>query len=535
MNGAWTRYFKILRPRLGPYYSRLSLALGLVLEDIVKEAWVLALSNQVKSFISTHHGQEVESRGGAVICWLGMLLKDLRLASQVSLRRTHKFFNTLEWFSPSNLHMDHHPPASQHDTDLLPHIKQLTLIQWGMIIWQNLQNLLLFYLSIIYIILDRCGLMSARGTGQYVVEKELEQISSTWKSEDASDDNLDAAIQTLLGKYKEGSAIWHDVPWVNAWEMHKEILHGGLSRLNGKLIPHSTEPTINCNSKKLSISAFQDYITTRIELHARLVEWAYLGSATRVQAELKQKMAEIWKIIRDDVRALPSIPTPFVGPSPPPDSGPLLAGSQQQELPFVLASDSTDTVAPSVLDSSPGSSSPPVIPSTEPRPPPGAGSPGRWAPWIPDSRQHSTDSLANWEAKVKAKVDWSESSYRLPNNEIVHKVVPYLTCIKCHALPSPNHDIHPLAFDFQGLDHMNITSESLTQQWANKHPNYELVGYWPNVELEAGRQIVSILVCYRLNHLPITDCFGEGRSLKAARTQAAEKLLRSGHCMIRLA
>ncbi|CAE6465784.1 unnamed protein product [Rhizoctonia solani] len=158
--------------------------------------------------------------------------------------------------------------------------------------------------------------------------------------------------------------------------------------------------------------------------------------------------------------------------------------------------------------------------------------PGRWATWIPDSRQHSTDALAHWEAKVKAKVDWHETSYRLSNNEIIHHVVPYLTCVKCHALPDPNHDAYPLAFDFQGWDHLTITSESVTQQWANTHPAYELVGYWPSVGWEAGRQIVSILVCYKLNYLPITGCFGEGRSLKAAKAQAAEKLLKSGHCMI---
>ncbi|KAJ1307700.1 hypothetical protein OPQ81_001789 [Rhizoctonia solani] len=159
---------------------------------------------------------------------------------------------------------------------------------------------------------------------------------------------------------------------------------------------------------------------------------------------------------------------------------------------------------------------------------------GRWATWIPDSRQHSTDALANWEARVKAKVDWHDTSYRLPKNEIVHRVIPYLTCVKCHALPSPNHDAYPLAFDFQDWDHLDITSKSVVQQWANKHPAYELVGYRPSIGWEAGRQIVSILVCYKLNYLPIADCFGEGRSLKAAKAQAAEKLLKSGHCMVHI-
>ncbi|KAF8699359.1 hypothetical protein RHS03_07392, partial [Rhizoctonia solani] len=50
---------------------------------------------------------------------------------------------------------------------------------------------------------------------------------------------------------------------------------------------------------------------------------------------------------------------------------------------------------------------------------------GRWETWNPDSRQHPTDALAKWETKTKAKVDWQESSYRRPKNEIIHKVVPY--------------------------------------------------------------------------------------------------------------
>ncbi|CAE6461316.1 unnamed protein product [Rhizoctonia solani] len=160
--------------------------------------------------------------------------------------------------------------------------------------------------------------------------------------------------------------------------------------------------------------------------------------------------------------------------------------------------------------------------------------PGHWDTWKLEPMQHSTDALANWEAKVKAKVDWIESSDRRSNNEIKHTVIPYLTCAKCHALPDPRHDAYPLTFDFVNQNHMSIMSEQVTRQWVDRHPAYELVGYWPRVGWDAGRQIVSILVCYRLNYLPITDCFGEGRSLKAAKAQAAEKLLKSGHCMVHL-
>jgi phospholipase C len=49
----------------------------------------------------------------------------------------------------------------------------------------------------------------------------------------------------------------------------------------------------------------------------------------------------------------------------------------------------------------------------------------RWAIWISDPKQHSTDTLAKWEAKAKAKVDWVGTEYRLSKNEVVHEVVPY--------------------------------------------------------------------------------------------------------------
>ncbi|CAE6460832.1 unnamed protein product [Rhizoctonia solani] len=120
--------------------------------------------------------------------------------------------------------------------------------------------------------------------------------------------------------------------------------------------------------------------------------------------------------------------------------------------------------------------------------------PGRWDTWKLEPTQHSTDALANWEAKVKAKVDWIESSDRRSNNEIKHTVIPYLTCAKCHALPDPRHDAYPLTFDFVNENHMSIMSEQVTRQWVDRHPAYELVGYWPRVGLDAaGRQIVSIL------------------------------------------
>ncbi|KDN48806.1 hypothetical protein RSAG8_02793, partial [Rhizoctonia solani AG-8 WAC10335] len=58
----------------------------------------------------------------------------------------------------------------------------------------------------------------------------------------------------------------------------------------------------------------------------------------------------------------------------------------------------------------------------------------RWVIWRPQPGQGTSDALANWAAKARAKVEWETTLIRQADNTVIHAVVPKLTCVKCHPL-----------------------------------------------------------------------------------------------------
>ncbi|KAF8699360.1 hypothetical protein RHS03_07391, partial [Rhizoctonia solani] len=154
---------------------------------------------------------------------------------------------------------------------------------------------------------------------------------------------------------------------------------------------------------------------------------------------------------------------------------------------------------------------------------------GRWVVWRPQQpQQWPTDALANWAAQAHAEVDWVYAQRRNSDNTVVHTAVPVLTCVKAHPLVDGRGGV--LEFPYGDFDRV----ERAVRDWEyrNQHDR-RLLEYWSRVG-GYPQPYVSVMICYKLVRCRIDECLGTGPSLKAAKATAAERLLRSGHCMIRL-
>ncbi|KAG8750898.1 hypothetical protein FRC11_009918 [Ceratobasidium sp. 423] len=151
----------------------------------------------------------------------------------------------------------------------------------------------------------------------------------------------------------------------------------------------------------------------------------------------------------------------------------------------------------------------------------------RWVLWRPQQpRQWPTDALANWAAQARAEVGWVQTQRRNPDNTVVHTATPILSCVKCHPLT----DDRGAVLNFPYGDMGQVTRA--LEDWAYRHREYQLIDYTSHVGGSAQSYNVSLMIRYRLIQCPIDDCSGVGTSAKAAKADAAERLLRSGHCMI---
>ncbi|KAG8749440.1 hypothetical protein FRC11_011330, partial [Ceratobasidium sp. 423] len=177
--------------------------------------------------------------------------------------------------------------------------------QWWMIAREgvNLHNLPFRLILTIHDILIGFGIVLITKDSPelcVVVEKELEEIASSHSLEEPSSTNkLDARIQGLFNKHKDGTAVWNNTPWHHVFEALKTMLPCNLFPPNNAVNPISGKKWY-LRKDDMSIPSFQNHILAFIESHSKLVELAWLGSAAEIQTELKQKMAEIWRLIREN-------------------------------------------------------------------------------------------------------------------------------------------------------------------------------------------------------------------------------------------
>ncbi|KAH7341619.1 hypothetical protein B0J17DRAFT_714781 [Rhizoctonia solani] len=156
---------------------------------------------------------------------------------------------------------------------------------------------------------------------------------------------------------------------------------------------------------------------------------------------------------------------------------------------------------------------------------------GRWAEWRPQYGQGSTDALANWVAKARAKVEWETTSTRLADNTAVHIATPILTCVKCHPLMDAYGTT--ISYPYSDQSQARLLCERAVKDWQHMYRGYyELIDYEPRMGGYGSSYTVSIMICYQLKQCLIQECVGRGPSLRAAKSAAAEKLLGSGHCMV---
>ncbi|EUC57163.1 dsrm domain protein, putative, partial [Rhizoctonia solani AG-3 Rhs1AP] len=155
---------------------------------------------------------------------------------------------------------------------------------------------------------------------------------------------------------------------------------------------------------------------------------------------------------------------------------------------------------------------------------------GRWTVWRSQPGQGSTDALANWAAKARAKVEWETTLIRQTDNTHLHVVVPKLTCVKCH----PYTDAYgAVTYPCSDSSQARLLCEKVVADWRNQYYGYyELIDHLPRIGGYGAPYSLSILICYQLKQTLIQDCVGEGPNLKAAKSMAAQKLLASGHCMV---
>ncbi|KAF8596109.1 hypothetical protein BDV93DRAFT_563655 [Ceratobasidium sp. AG-I] len=163
--------------------------------------------------------------------------------------------------------------------------------EWICVIWALCVHLLLL-----------CGMPLDFGKShQYGLADEtlrsyLSQLESDGRSSTA---DLSLALQEFRSFCEtESSVVWHEFPWTHVHDLIKRhILHLLVSKETTCL-----QVTIQgkVSIEAMSVSSFQQHLLHRIKCHAKFVKRLKLGLGTGIYEELKDKLSQVWELIRND-------------------------------------------------------------------------------------------------------------------------------------------------------------------------------------------------------------------------------------------
>ncbi|KAL5632006.1 hypothetical protein ACGC1H_000134 [Rhizoctonia solani] len=175
--------------------------------------------------------------------------------------------------------------------------QNLTCYQWVSICRIHFTYLLQWSFWILVAIANLWGirLFGSSPIACTIIEAELEVLLGNHTVDFTT---LELRTKDILALCESGSAIWINTPWTHLYNI--------LEPLEGDVQPIELQPaSLRCSFQKASqqscsIQEFQTHILDRIDLQAELVERVRLGSAITVKAELKNRLSEIWTLIREE-------------------------------------------------------------------------------------------------------------------------------------------------------------------------------------------------------------------------------------------
>ncbi|QRV97997.1 hypothetical protein RhiJN_26016 [Ceratobasidium sp. AG-Ba] len=105
---------------------------------------------------------------------------------------------------------------------------------------------------------------------------------------------------------------WNEWPWEHIYTaIQPHVLSSIYGQVQAKLEIQVSNTDDSCGLSEpqtVDISAFQAHIRSRIEQHAKLIQWLGLDSVERAQHDIEDKLAETWALYRTNNETSPKLP-----------------------------------------------------------------------------------------------------------------------------------------------------------------------------------------------------------------------------------
>ncbi|EUC63148.1 hypothetical protein RSOL_481390 [Rhizoctonia solani AG-3 Rhs1AP] len=175
-------------------------------------------------------------------------------------------------------------------------VQSLTIQQCGSIC---LNHLLRFCLWLLVTIFSLWGvhLFSRDPVPCTIIEVELDTLLGTGPVDFRT---LESNIRDVHALCESKLAVWLNPPWADLHHIVEKLLVGNLQLAESE--PRELNVCTRERKKRTcSIQEFQSHVLDRLEAQAELVEYVWLGSATEIKRELKDRLSEVWMLIREDI------------------------------------------------------------------------------------------------------------------------------------------------------------------------------------------------------------------------------------------
>ncbi|CAE6509056.1 unnamed protein product [Rhizoctonia solani] len=128
-----------------------------------------------------------------------------------------------------------------------------------------------------------------------------EEVKALLEESATDPTKLDRLISDIRALCKDKSAVWIKLPWADICAAIERLLEckAPMTGYDPNIIDLSFQgrekPFRQCSTQE-----FQAHILSRIQHQAELVEFMKLGSAVEVETELKSRLSEVWRLIREE-------------------------------------------------------------------------------------------------------------------------------------------------------------------------------------------------------------------------------------------
>ncbi|CAE6496926.1 unnamed protein product, partial [Rhizoctonia solani] len=130
-----------------------------------------------------------------------------------------------------------------------------------------------------------------------IIEVELDTLLGTGPVDFRT---LESNIRDVHALCESKLAVWLNPPWADLHHIVEKLLVGNLQLAESE--PRELNVCTRERKKRTcSIQEFQSHVLDRLEAQAELVEYVWLGSATEIKRELKDRLSEVWMLIREDI------------------------------------------------------------------------------------------------------------------------------------------------------------------------------------------------------------------------------------------